>query len=54
MTIHCEIVGRMNLSNDGIQIIINCKSNFIIDLSDMNEGKQGIERKDEYFEEQVD
>ena len=45
MTIHCEVVGRVNLSNNGIQIIINYSSNFIIDLSVMNDRKQGIGKK---------
>lgn len=34
----------MNLSNNGIQIIINYSSNFIIDLSVMNDRK-GIGKK---------
>lgn len=45
VTIHCDVVGRVNLSNNKIQIIINYNSNFITDLSVMNDRKQGIERK---------
>lgn len=45
VTIHCEVIDRVNLRNNERQMVINYNSNFIIDLSDMNDGKEGIERK---------
>lgn len=45
MTIHSEVIDRVNLRNNERQMVINYNSNFIIDLSDMNDGKEGIERK---------